>query len=63
MGEFDKNSALLERSLRELKRLSTFLDHNPNPIVELDRNGAITYVNLAVFQKFLDFTTERNAHP
>jgi len=61
--ELDKDRALLDLSLQDLKRLATFPEQHPNPIIELDRNGVITYANLAVFKTFLDFTTLRNAHP
>jgi diguanylate cyclase (GGDEF)-like protein len=47
----------------ELKRLATFPEQNPNPILEIDGSGTITYANLAVFKTFRDFTTAMHSHP
>jgi diguanylate cyclase (GGDEF)-like protein/PAS domain S-box-containing protein len=46
-----------------LMRLATFPEQNPNAIIEIDRNGGVTYANLAVFKTFLDFKTAKNNHP
>lgn len=46
-----------------LQRLATFPEQNPNPILEIDRNGTVTYANLAVFKTFRDFKTAKNNHP
>ena len=58
----NEEGALLEHSVQELKRLATFLEESPSPIIELD-GDAITYTNLAVFKLFPDFPTLGNAHP
>lgn len=65
VGGFGIIRDITEQALakQDLKRLATFPEDNPNPIVELDREGSITYANLSVFKTFLDFTTVKNSHP
>ena len=47
----------------ELKRLATFPEYNPNPVVELDRSGDTTYVNPSTRSMFPDFLDRRDKHP
>ena len=44
------------------QRMSSFPLHNPNPVVETDLDGNVTYVNPAA-EELLDSNTPRTSHP
>ena len=46
-------SSIIEKE-SELKRLATFPELNPNPIIEFKKNGEITYANKAATDSFPD---------
>jgi len=52
-----------KRMQRELSRLSTFPRENPNPVVELDREGRVTYMNAAAERELPDLPDSRLNHP
>jgi diguanylate cyclase (GGDEF)-like protein len=48
---------------RDLLRLASFPELSPNPIVEIDFNGEITYINPAANLKFETLQQEQLSHP
>ncbi|NJL83289.1 MAG: EAL domain-containing protein [Chloroflexaceae bacterium] len=48
---------------RTLSRLASFPELNPSPIVEIDWQGNITYVNPAAAQRFSDLDALKLQHP
>ena len=44
------------------KRLSSFPQHNPNPVVETDLDGNVTYINPAA-EELLELGASRGSHP
>lgn len=47
----------------EAARLASFPEKNPDPIIELNENGFITYVNPAAAQEFPQISVDAMAHP
>ena len=47
----------------ELTKLASFPELSPNPIIELDWEGNITYLNAAASNKFKKLQESKNAHP
>lgn len=54
---------LEEMSQKELIRLASFPELSPNPIVEINWFGEITYLNPAASLKFKDINQLRSQHP
>lgn len=54
---------LEEMSQRELIRLASFPELSPNPIIEINWSGEITYLNPAASLKFKDVNQLRIQHP
>ncbi|ELR97704.1 EAL domain-containing protein [Gloeocapsa sp. PCC 73106] len=54
---------LEEMSQKELIRLASFPELSPNPIVEINWFGEITYLNPAASLKFKDISQLRSQHP
>ncbi|MGA2090636.1 MAG: PAS domain S-box protein [Endomicrobiales bacterium] len=52
-----------KKAEERIQWLSTFPEQNPNPIVEVDTTGNITYANAAAKNVFPDLTTSRGKHP
>ncbi len=52
-----------EEKNRELARLATFPELNPNPVIELDRQGRITYINPTGIQLFPELRELGLQHP
>ncbi len=50
-----------KRAGRQLQRLSSFPTLNPNPVVELDMKGKVTYINPAGKALWKDYIAERGA--
>jgi len=48
---------------KELKNLSSFPQLNPNPVVELNRNGKVSYCNPAALKQFPGIIKKGSAHP
>lgn len=48
---------------KNLRRLASFPEQNPSPIIELDLMGNITYCNPACLHNFPEFTSQRFEHP
>ena len=48
---------------KNLKRLASFPEQNPSPIIEFDLDGNITYFNPACLLKFPDFYEQKLNHP
>lgn len=46
----------------DINRLASFPEQNPNPVVELNVNGEVTYFNPATLRYFPDFTNQQNDH-
>jgi len=47
----------------ELNRLASFPEQDPNPLIELDADGNITFLNPAAFSSFPDLITQGTEHP
>lgn len=64
-GVFILSMDISERKAIEdkLARLASFPEKNPNPIIELDYNGAITYVNPRTRELFPGIMDEGMGHP
>ena len=60
-------AALQSRSMdvaeQERVRLAAFPEENPNPVIEIDGTGAISYVNPASKEKFPDLLKQGFRHP
>jgi PAS domain S-box-containing protein len=52
-----------KRAEEEIRRLASFPELNPNPIVEVALNGEVTYQNPAAQATFADIARERWQHP
>jgi len=52
-----------KKNEKNLARLASFPEQNPNPIVEMDLTGNITYINIACREKFPDITDLKFGHP
>lgn len=52
-----------KRMERELLRLASFAEQNPHPIIEMNRDGAVTYLNPAARERFPSMTTQDPPHP
>ena len=52
-----------KRMERELLRLASFAEQNPNPIIEMNRDGTVTYLNPAARERFPGVTTQDPPHP
>ncbi|MDJ0600694.1 MAG: EAL domain-containing protein [Crocosphaera sp.] len=55
--------SLQERDRDDLIRLASFPELSPNPIVEIDFTGNLTYLNPAASIKFKTITQEKLKHP
>jgi len=53
----------LKRAEETLSRLATFPEQNPNPVIETDLEGQVTYFNPAARQRFPDLLTAGLRHP
>jgi signal transduction histidine kinase len=61
--ELAAREAELKRAEESLGRLATFPEQNPNPVVETDLGGKVTYLNPAAQERFPDLSTAGLAHP
>jgi serine phosphatase RsbU (regulator of sigma subunit)/PAS domain-containing protein len=52
-----------KKTERDLRRLASFPEQNPSPIIELDLNGALTYLNPASIEHFQGIREEKLNHP
>lgn len=52
-----------EEAQEEIQRLASFPEVNPNPIVEIDFNGTISYLNSIAKAKFPDIQKSGLSHP
>ncbi len=52
-----------ERNKEELARLASFPEQNPNPVLEVDRTGNISYLNPAARETFPDISARGLRHP
>ncbi len=55
--------ALVSRANRQLSRLASFPEMNPNPIIEVDSRGKVTYLNPAAVKRFSEQLTPRGGNP
>lgn len=70
-NEDDPNAAVREAgwqgeragSEEELRRLASFPQMNPNPVIEVDRSLAVTYFNPAAAKVFPDIQVAGSEHP
>ena len=63
VSESESESHLEQLSNSELMRLASFPELSPNPIIEIDRQGNITYLNPAASIKFPDLHQVKLKHP
>ncbi len=61
LEEEKENSKEFDNS--ELTKLASFPELSPNPIIELDWEGNITYLNAAASNKFKKLQQSKNNHP
>ena len=52
-----------KREQEQLQRLASIPDHNPQPIVEVNLEGDITYVNPEASRRFPDLRRKQDRHP
>src|SRR6185503_5519629 len=52
-----------QQAEQEIRRLASFPELNPNPVVEIDSTGKVSYMNPAARHKFPDLQTEGFKHP
>ncbi len=52
-----------KRAEKELVRLASFPEQNPNPIIEINLSGAVTYLNPAARAEFPDLSVRPHDHP
>lgn len=57
------NHALQDISEEQLKKLAGFVEFSPYPVLEIDRAGQITYLNVAAREKFQDLEQLNIHHP
>jgi signal transduction histidine kinase len=53
----------LKQAEASLARLASFPEQNPNPVIEMDLDGALTYRNPAAREQFPDLVERGKAHP
>ena len=63
MTAMETNHTELRKAEEELSRLSTFPEQNPNPVIETDPLGNVTYLNPAARERFADLPTSGLEHP
>ena len=52
-----------KKEQEQLQRLASIPDHNPQPIVEVDLEGDITYVNPEASRRFPELREKQDRHP
>ncbi len=52
-----------KKEQEQLQRLASIPDHNPQPIVEVDLKGDITYVNPEAARRFPELRQKQDRHP
>ncbi len=62
-AELAAREAELKRAEEALGRLATFPEQNPNPVIETDLAGKVTYLNPVARARFPDLSTAGLAHP
>ncbi len=61
--EVEKRTEELQKAYHELSRLANFPELNPNPVLEIDSEGNVTYVNPAGRRRFPDIIERKTEHP
>ena len=52
-----------KRAEKEIRRLASFPELNPNPVIEIDSTGAVSYMNPAARHMFPDLWVQGSKHP
>jgi diguanylate cyclase (GGDEF)-like protein/PAS domain S-box-containing protein len=60
---FSENKANNNHNSLELVRLASFAELNPNPIIEIDLKGNITYLNSSAIIALKNIQQKRHSHP
>ncbi len=60
---YSSNITEQKRTEKNLARLASFPEQNPNPVIEVDMEGRITYRNPAALKQFPDLEKTGFAHP
>lgn len=60
---FPEESELEESSQKDLIRLASFPELSPNPIIEINNKGEVTYANSAAILRFKDIENTEKKHP
>jgi transcriptional regulator with GAF, ATPase, and Fis domain/PAS domain-containing protein len=63
IAELEHIEAEHEQAEKALARLASFPEQNPNPIIETDLTGQVTYCNPAARERFEDLQTKGFNHP
>ena len=52
-----------QQNQQEIQRLASFPELDPNPVIELDASGEVTYINPAAAREFPDLVSRGIKHP
>ena len=58
-----RNITERKKAEKEIKNLASFPQLNPNPVLELNRNGKVLYCNPAALKQFPDIIKKGSDHP
>ncbi len=61
--EVERRTEELQKAYHELSRLANFPELNPNPVMEIDTKGNVTYINPAGRHRFPDILERNSEHP
>ncbi|MBT7858728.1 MAG: hypothetical protein HN712_00400, partial [Gemmatimonadetes bacterium] len=63
VAELEAREEQFKQAEASLARLATYPEQNPNPVIETDLDGVVTYRNPAAIAHFPDLSTAGIAHP
>jgi len=63
VAELEAGSSGVERDRETLARLASFPEQNPDPVIETDLAGTVTYMNPIALERFPDLEEKGLTHP